>query len=450
MAISLPVPGVASGTAAAALLNELGGYVVGDPFPFAVDLAACEGMYLATMDGQKLHDWVGYYGSKWIAHNHPRLFEPEYVRRLVLAANNKVANVDFVTPECVAYYRALHDIAPRCMRGPALEIYTLNSGAEAVENMMKYFIKLHGRHPRRPSRRGALPGARRFIYFEQAFHGRTVFALHVTELTHSPVITRGFHGFVHGNLQVPFPAVDTDRAPGVARRRTVRALRRVERILRAHDGEVAGIIVEPIQGAGGHRTAEPEFFQGLSRLAHRFGVSLGFDEVQTAGGQTGAMFMVDQLDLPYPPQAVACGKKLGNGVIYMLEPMEDRGVLDSTWGGTLADMVRFVQELRIVRDERLIEQVPAKGVLLATRLGELRRQFPGLMRNVRGVGLHLGFSLRSTALRDALLDAALAREALLLLGAGPDSVRLRPHLHVAVDDIESLAAKLHRLLASLS
>ena len=71
--------------------------------------------------------------------------------------------------------------------------------------------------------------------------------------------------------------------------------------------------------------------------------------------------MADQLELPYPPQAIASAKKMGNGVLYMLESMDDEGVLDSTWGGNLADMVRFCQELKIVRDERLIEQVPAKA-----------------------------------------------------------------------------------------
>ena len=84
-------------------------------------------------------------------------------------------------------------------------------------------------------------------------------------------------------------------------------------------------MVEPIQGAGGHRVAEPEFFRRLSALAHQYGVSLGFDEVQTAGGQTGTFFAIDQFDLPHPPTAVAVAKKLGNGAIYMLKPMDDIG-----------------------------------------------------------------------------------------------------------------------------
>jgi L-lysine 6-transaminase len=61
-----------------------------------------------------IFDWAGYYASKLIGHNHPGLSEPDYVRRLVRAANNKVANPDFLTPECLEYYRTVHRLAPRC------------------------------------------------------------------------------------------------------------------------------------------------------------------------------------------------------------------------------------------------------------------------------------------------------------------------------------------------
>ena len=437
------------GPKSAALIQELRRHVIADPYPFVLDIEKGEGMWLATIDGDRLFDWAGYYASKWVAHNHPRLLEPDYLRRLGFAANNKVANVDFLTPQCVEYYQALHEVAPRCMQNPKLEIYAVNSGAEAVENMMKYLINLHDRrhatatHGRNSSR------VRRFIYFDQAFHGRTVFALNITELSHDPVITKDFHGLMRGNVQVPFPAVNTDEDALENRFRTSEALQRVERSLKDHRGEVVGIIVEPLQGAGGHRVAEKEFFQGLSQLAQDHGVGLGFDEVQTAGGQTGTFFMVDQLDLPYPPQAIATAKKMGNGVLYMLHPMQDEGVLDSTWGGSLADMVRFVQELKIVREEKLIEQVPEKAAHLIRRLKELQRQFPDKVRNIRGAGLYQGFSLSTPTLKSAVIDVALEEEKLLLLGAGRTNVRLRPNLNVSIADIDLLAEKLHRVLLHL-
>jgi L-lysine 6-transaminase len=214
--------------------------------------------------------------------------------------------------------------------------------------------------------------------------------------------------------------------------------------------EIAGIIVEPLQGAGGHRVAYPRFFTTLSELAHTHGCYLGFDEVQTAGGQAGTFWAVDQFNLPHPPQAVASAKKLGNGVVYMLYPMEDHGILDSTWGGSLVDMVRFVREMQIVRQEKLIEQVPAKTARLCAGLARLAAAYPGMMFNPRGLGLYQGFSLRPPLTRSIFLNAALEDESLLLLGAGINSIRVRPSLSVTMQDIDLLIEKLDRLLRRLA
>ena len=281
------------------------------------------------------------------------------------------------------------------MRNPKLEVYAVNSGAEAVENMMKYFINLH--HQRTGGQ--VRPDEKlRFLYFEKAFHGRTIFALNVTQ-TLDPVATKDFHGIIPGNIQVPFPGINTSEPPEKNRIRTNEVLETIGNFLERYPGEVVGMVVEPIQGAGGHRVAEPEFFQGLSRLAHQHEIFLGFDEVQTAGGPTGDLFMVDQMDLPYPPQAVAVAKKFGCGAVYMLHSMTDQGVLDSTWGGPLVDMVRFVQEMKIVERENLIGAAKTNGDLLANGLRGLEMKFPHLLSNVRGMGLYQGFSLKNAGFK---------------------------------------------------
>ncbi len=430
------------GPKSAAMIQELGRYVIADLYPFVVDLDRGAGMWLETVDGQRIFDWAGYYASKLIGHNHPGLSEPDYVKKLVRAANNKLPNPDYLTAECLDYYRTIYRLAPQCMRNPSLEVYTLNSGAEAIENMMKYLINLYDQRHGLPAQGGK---PRRFLYFQHAFHGRTIFALNVTE-THDPVSTKDFHGIISGNIQVAFPDINTSESPERNRAKTTETLAAVEVLLQRFAGEVVGIIVEPIQGAGGHRVAEPEFFQGLSRLAQQHEVFIGFDEVQTAGGPTGEMFMVDQLGLPYPPQAVATAKKFGAGVVYMLHPMQDEGVLDSTWGGCLADMVRFVQEMAIVEREGLIPAARLKGERLACGLRDLVARFPHQIYNVRGLGLYQGFSFRNPQARGRLVDLALRRESLLLLPAGLDSVRLRPNLSVTEPEIELLLAKLGRCL----
>ncbi len=361
------------GSISAEMLKELGRYVIATPYPFALDLEKCEGMWLVTVDGQRLFDWTGYYGSKLIGHNHAGLYEESYVRRLTVAANNKVANPDFLTKECLDYYRMIYRAAPEIMRSESLEVYAVNSGAEAVENMMKYLI---AKFNLKRMNLGQHATNRRFLYFDKAFHGRTVFALGVTQTT-DPVATKDFQGLTTGgNIKLPFPAFNSSFGRTKNLSAAVKSLEQVESALKQMHEEVVGIIVEPIQGAGGHRVALPEFFQGLSHLSKQYGVYLGFDEVQTGLGATGKMWAIDHFDLPHPPMAVAAGKKFGNGVVFMLEPLDDIGVLDSTWGGSLSDMVRVVREMEIVEEEGLIARAAINGQLISEGLHQLVDKSP--------------------------------------------------------------------------
>ncbi|MGB8602906.1 MAG: aminotransferase class III-fold pyridoxal phosphate-dependent enzyme, partial [Rhizomicrobium sp.] len=231
----------------AAMLDELSNYVIAEPYPFVVDLEHSRGMALATVDGDRITDWGGLYGSKLLGYNHPRTFEPDYTRRLVIASNTKIANPDFLTPECLAYYRLLHRLAPKCMAGHKVEVYAVNSGAEAVENMMKYFINLY--HHKQMAK-GKLSRTPRFIYFDQAFHGRTVYALNVTTLANDPIATRDFQGIVAGNLQVPFPEYDARLSDADNDARVTKTLGMLESLMSGYRDEIAGVVLEPLQGAG--------------------------------------------------------------------------------------------------------------------------------------------------------------------------------------------------------
>lgn len=428
------------------MIEELGKYVIMEGYPFVLDLEKCHGMWLVTLDGRELFDWAGYYGSKLIGHNHPRLSEPDYQSRLLVAANNKVANPDFLTPECLAYYRMVHSMAPQSMKSKHLEVYAVNSGAEAVENMMKYLI---AKFNAKKMAKGQIMGAKRFLYFDRAFHGRTLFALGVTQ-TVDPVATKDFQGLsAGGNIKLPFPVYEDGASREQNRAEVTKSLAQVESALSLMAEEIVGIIVEPIQGAGGHRVALPEFFQGLSKLAHKYKVYLGFDEVQTGLGATGKMWAIDHFELPFPPMAVAAGKKFGCGLVYMKEPLEDIGVLDSTWGGTLADMVRVVQEVKIMEDENLIQKAAENGSYLAEGLRELVRNHSSKASNVRGMGIYQGFSLATPELKSSLIQCARNQHSTLLLGAGNRTIRTRPNLSVTQADIERLLGILDESLTQI-
>ncbi len=446
MPTTLPNPTQFPGPISAQMLEELNQYVIATPYPFVLDLEKCQGMWLETVDGQRLFDWAGYYGSKLIGHNHRGLYEPNYVKRLVRAANNKVANPDFLTQECLDYYRMLHRLGPEIMKKNGyLEVYAVNSGAEAVENMMKYLV---AKFNQKKLAEGKVVSNRRFLYFDKAFHGRTVFALGVTQ-TIDPVATKDFHGLTSsGNIKLPFPAYASENSYDENLRNAKKALEQVESALTLMSDEIVGIIVEPIQGAGGHRVAVKEFFQGLSALAHQHGIYLAFDEVQTGLGATGKMWGIDHFDLPYSPMAIATGKKFGTGVVYMKEPLDDIGVLDSTWGGTLADMVRVVREVEIMESENLIEHAAENGARLAAGLQKLVDKHDCLT-NVRGLGLYQGVTLESPELKGKLIQVAREKYGLLLLGAGNRSIRTRPNLSVTAQEIDQFLDVLDQTLREL-
>jgi len=246
-------------------------------------------------------------------------------------------------------------------------------------------------------------------------------------------------------MKLSFPIYDSERDHEENLKSVERSLDQVESVLRHMADDIVGIIVEPVQGAGGNRIALPEFFQGLSLLSEEYNVYLAFDEVQTGLGATGKMWAIDHFSLPYSPMAVASGKKWGNGIIYMHEPLEDIGILDSTWGGNLADMVRVCREMEIVQEEGLIERAAILGEVLNQGLKEVVAKFD-FASNVRGMGLYQGFSLDTTERKAKLVKMAREECCLLLLGAGNRSIRTRPNLSVVESDVKRFLELLERAL----
>jgi L-lysine 6-transaminase len=431
------------GEKSAALLDDFKDLGIVAPRPFVIDLERSHGMYLVTIDGQEIFDWAGYYGSKLLGHNHPGYFEPDYVQKVVSVAANKVANPDFVTPYLVDFYKFLHQVAPKCIANPGLRVYTVNSGAEAVENALKYCVhRFYQTRKRNPD------GGPIFMTFDGAFHGRTVFSLRMTDMPHNPTVTRDYHGLVRGQLNARFPAWNAETTVGKNRNDVDMALHHADEQLRYNSWQTAGIIVEPMQGAGGHRVAMPKFFQGLSKLSQKYDVPLIFDEVQTAGGPCGSMWMCDHFNLPYPPECVVSAKKMGCGVVYMREQISEPGILDSTWSGHLVDMVRVLHEYSIIEREGLMGTVQERSWRMIKGLKRLQKKHKGTIYNVRGAGLYQGFTMLSPESKNDLVRRALQEESMLLLGAGLDSIRFRPNLSVTTGDIDLMLSKLDRLLSA--
>jgi L-lysine 6-transaminase len=178
------------------------------------------------------------------------------------------------------------------------------------------------------------------------------------------------------------------------------------------------------------------------------------DEVQSGCGLTGTAWAFQQLGVQ--PDVVAFGKKTqvcgvmaGGRVDEVPDNVFAVGSrINSTWGGSLTDMVRARRILEVVEADGLIDRAKELEPVLLGLLRELADRHPEVT-DVRGRGLMCAFSLPDATLRNAVLSAVRDDERVLLLGCGTRSVRFRPALTVSVEDLSAGVAALDRVLSRL-
>ena len=178
----------------------------------------------------------------------------------------------------------------------------------------------------------------------------------------------------------------------------------------------------------------------MRKLCDENDVLLIFDEVQCGMGITGKTWCCQHFDVL--PDLLAFGKKVQVcGVMAgpRLEEVKDNcfrmpSRISSTWGGNFCDYVRSTHYLRIIEEERLVENSRVKGEHFLAELQAMARKYP-VVSAVRGRGLMLAFNLPDTAKRDAFWKGAYEL-GLLVVRCGERSIRLRPVLDVKDDIIE--------------
>lgn len=321
-----------------------------------------------------------------------------------------------------------------------------NSGTEAVEAALK-LARYH-------------TGRTQFIGFFNSFHGRTMGALSVTSSKavqrqgFGPLVPGVTHAFFANCYRCPihleFPGCGVacaDYIEDTLFRTTVNA------------DDVAGIIVEPVQGEGGYAVPPVEFMQKLQRIARKHGILLIADEVQSGMGRTGKMFAFEHFGVE--PDIVAVAKGIASGlplgaVIARAEVMRwSPGAHASTFGGNPVCLAAALETIRLL-EQGYMENARQLGGLL---LSEFRRLQPQLhhVGDVRGLGLMIGLDIvkdratrqGSPELRDKVVDECFKR-GLLVLGAGPSTIRLCPPL--VIDEVQARFAidTLAEVIRSLS
>ena len=358
--------------------------------------AGCE---LVDADGRRLVDFYGGHAVALLGYRHPRL----------LAALREQAETLFFQSNAVPLAiresagRRLAAFAPRGLD----RVFFVNSGAEANENALRVAFKASGRP--------------RIVALEGAFHGRTAAAAAVTWKAR-------WYGFPRSPFDVRFvPCEDADAL--------ARAL---------SPGDVAAVIVEPVQGVAGAVALSDDFLHAARRLTAEAGSLLIFDEVQCGMGRSGWPFVAQAAGVT--PDLLTTAKGLAGGfpagAVLMGERLAStlrRGDLGTTFGGGPLAMALVAATLEAITDDDLLVNVQARAAQIRATCAV------GPVVAISGRGLLAGLRTRRPA--QQVQAELLAKGFLAGTSSDPHVVRLLPPLTISAAQVAALAAALAELPA---
>ncbi|WP_240488399.1 aspartate aminotransferase family protein [Labilithrix luteola] len=382
--------------------------------PAAMMLARGRGAELFDVEGRRWLDLMAGVAVCSVGHAHPKLAAAigEQAARLMHVSNY------FYNEENVLLADEL------CRLSGLSRAFFCNSGAEANEAMFKL--------ARRYFHAKGLPRTR-IIAFHNAFHGRTMGAL---SMTGTPKYREGFGG-VEGVTHVAYGDLAAVKAE--------------------MKGDVAAVIVEPVQGEGGVLPAPAGFLEGLRAICDEHGALLLVDEVQTGIGRLGRWFGYQASDTrgEVRPDAISLAKGLAGGfpIGAMLTSEElatalPPGTHGSTFGGNPLACCAARTVLRILDEEGIVASVKAKGERLRAMLLEVVRDLPNVCDGERGEGLLRGLLLKQGYVARDILPK-LADAGVLLTAAGDRVLRFTPPLVVTESELAEGVAAVRKVLAGL-
>ncbi|UCE17446.1 MAG: L-lysine 6-transaminase [Gemmatimonadota bacterium] len=408
-----------------------------DGYEMVFDLEKSRGIHIYdALEGKTYLDFFTCFATSPIGYNHPKMTTPEFKEKLARVAVNKPSNSDVYSLEMAEFVDTFSKIAIP----PFLpHLFLIEGGALAIENGLK--VAFDWKVRRNFEKGYKEERGTKVIHFVQAFHGRTGYTLSLTN-TADPRKFMYFPKFDWPrvlNPKLTFPLNEENvKKVQEAEKETVR---QIQKAVEEHPDDIAALIIEPIQGEGGDNHFRNEFFVQLRRLADEHDFLLMYDEVQTGIGLTGKMWAFEHFDVQ--PDIIAFGKKtqvcgilagtrvdeVENNVF--VEPSR----INSTWGGNIVDMVRCQKYLEIIEEEKLVDHARTMGDALLKELQGFEKEFADLVSNARGRGLMCAFNLPSSEIRDEFRKIAF-REGLAILGCGERTIRFRPPLNIAQDELD--------------
>lgn len=388
------------------------------------------GVWITDPDGNVFLDCNAGVAVCSTGHCHPEVVEAlqKQVAELI-----HLCGTDFYYRHMPELGKKLGEICP--IDGPT-KTHFANSGAEAIETALKLAMY----HTRR----------QKFISFFGSFHGRTLGALSLTSSKRAQRL--GFMRQALDVVHVPYP--NCFRCPfnlgkcddGKCCMGTVDWIEKTLFSTTTPPEEVAGIVLEVVQGEGGYVPAPPEVVRELRRICDEYGIMLIVDEVQSGMGRTGKMFALDHHE-GVKADIVCMAKGLGSGMpIGACTARADimdwhKGAHASTFGGNPVALTAALKTVELLERE-LVENSREVGAYLEEGLNRLKDKYD-CIGDVRGLGMMLGVefvtdkqSLKPDAdLRDRI-EMACYQKGLIILGCGNNSIRWSPPLILTKENVD--------------
>ena len=408
-------------------------HILADGYEPVMDMEKSHGSWLVDeRDGSEYLDMFSMFASGAVGYNHPDIQAGK--DRLTAAALYKPTLSDIYN---IQYAEFVEKFSNTAIPEYLPHAFFIEGGALGVENALKVAFDWK---VRKNMEKGKGEKGGKIIHFKHAFHGRTGYTLSLTN-TSDPRKTMYFPKFDWPRIDIPklsFPITDIVLQEVEKNERI--AIDQIKTALANNKDDVAALIIEPIQGEGGDNHFRDEFFVELRQLCDENEMLFILDEVQTGIGITGKWwahqhFSVKPDIISFGKKTQVCGLLAGPRVEEVENNVfSESSRINSTFGGNLADMVRFHIILEIMEKENLPENAKNMGDFLLGELGNLAEEFPAYVTNPRGLGLFAAFDLPSQTERDKVIGG-LMKNKLLMLPSGDNAIRFRPHLNVTKEDL---------------
>jgi LysW-gamma-L-lysine/LysW-L-ornithine aminotransferase len=360
-------------------------------------LVGGKGARLFDDQGKEYIDCASNVGVSNIGHGHPAVAKATYEQYLALGNCYSM----FYNPVRARLAEKLVNLAPANLT----RVFFCNSGAEANEAALKFAR--------------AASGKQEIIAAMRGFHGKTMGAL---AATWGPEYQKPFEPMLPGLKHVPY--------------------NNFEKLQAAVADQTAAILLEPVQGEGGVRVGDRQYFQNVRKLCDEHNILLILDEVQTGFGRTGTMFACEQFT---PPDILCLAKSLAGGIPMGAVLCSDRINVPvkshtSTFGGNPTACAAALATLKVIEDEALVQKARTLGAYF---LDQLRQIESPKIRDVRGLGLMLGVELKEKA---GPYVQQLMEQGVIVLLAGATVIRLLPPLVISREEIDRVIAALKEVL----